>query len=297
VVVVQVRAAGTQTWQRHSFEASFWIGSDSSCELVLPHLGPRHARIVLDGPDVHLELAPRCSARLDNDEVDRDFDHVLHVGNVLDVVGSLVAFEIVAGLPADVKRYSSGEGKHLLDDTELSFIDALRSNPDDGEVLDVYADWLDQNERPLLAELIRLQRLRDSPRRPENPSEFQSKWLSAQPAAVALRMRDLAPFAEPWWRALVARQTIVGCSKPYDCPSWQRMRPTEHANQRSCSTCKHSVYFCWSRDDIRDHGRMRNPIAIDPALSVRDPATMHMFPDRGTPADEITGEYLPYDED
>jgi uncharacterized protein (TIGR02996 family) len=269
MVVVQIRIAGTQRWERRVFASSFWIGRDPGCEVTIPGALPRHVQVVIDDPDVTLTIERgQPLPRLDRDIIDPDFVHVMHVGNVLEVGGTEIAFELVTGFAEDVERFITGQHKHVLDDTEWQLLDALRANPDDGASLDVYADWLDQHQRPLLAEYIRLQRLRDSTEPPTDPSAFQSAWLSAQPAAVQLRLRDLTPLAEPWWRALVSRVPTLGCASWVieGCAPWQQHLPGAEPGHRTCRACRHDVFFCWTVDDIETHGRARERIAIDPGM-------------------------------
>jgi uncharacterized protein (TIGR02996 family) len=287
MVVLQVRAPGTLRWQQHRFATTFSIGSAGDCDLVLPDISPHHVRVVIDEPDVVVDCLDPGRTKLNGSYIDRDFVHVVHVGDVLELGRYLVVFELVTALPEDAERFVTSTGKHVLDATEQQLLDDIRAAPDDPQTLAVYADYLDDHERPFLAEFIRLQRL---DRTAIDHSAFASKWLSAAPRAIELRLRDLAPLAEPWWRAIVSRPRIRGCGgvPPLSvhvgflddgCPgTWDAFQPTDDDMLRTCGRCKRDVQFCPTLEAVRR--RSPKPLVFDPALVGEYASRAYDRPDR-----------------
>src|SRR5690606_13654309 len=107
----------------------------------------------------------------------------------------------------DVKRFV-GELSRELSPAELDLLAAIRSDPEDLSTFEVYADWLDEHGRAGEAELVRMQ-CRPPDRTVLDPAAFSSHWLSHEPRAVQLRLRDVSPFMEPARRALIARPAIL----------------------------------------------------------------------------------------
>jgi uncharacterized protein (TIGR02996 family) len=280
VVVLTVMFPDRKT-RRLVFSESFTIGTAKDSELVLatPALAAgRVLTIDVYGPDVRIgRIYMQTQLRINGEIVDKDFVHVLHVGDQLTVLGHQLTFELVDGTPDDVKRFT-GETSREPGAAELDLIAALRADPADGSVREVYADWLDEHGRAGEAEFVRLQWL-ERKNAVTDTEAFSSAWMSHQPRAVLLRLRDLSPLLEPARRALVSRPTVM-CPRTGCTTRWEQLRPADSDLRRSCETCRETVVLCSSIDDIQDRGRRRLPIAIDPCLIAERARLAFEFPYR-----------------
>src|SRR5690606_20042538 len=111
------------------------------------------------------------------------------------------------------------------------------------------------------AELVRMQ-WRPPDRTVLDPAAFSSHWLSHEPRAVQLRLRDVSPLMEPARRALIARPAIL-CPKQRACTArWEHLRLDERSDLlRHCAACESAVEFCTTFDDIQERSRRQLPIA------------------------------------
>ncbi|MBA2543779.1 MAG: TIGR02996 domain-containing protein [Deltaproteobacteria bacterium] len=267
MVVVKVRYPDGRT-KRLRFDRTFTIGTISNSDVSLEHAGHQvQTAIAIADPDVRLDVRGRSviTLRLNDWHVDPDFVHVLHVGDRLQLADHLIVFELVAGTAEEVRR-ALGESSRDPDVAEAEILAALRADPTDAMVREVYADWLDGHERCNEAEFVRLQWLPDGKRVTDNEA-FSSEWMSHQPQAIRLRLRDLAQLSDPSRRALVSRPTVLCRHTSEPCPRiWDAFALTPVDTTRSCATCKHDVEFCSTLQDVSELGFQAMPVALDPFL-------------------------------
>jgi uncharacterized protein (TIGR02996 family) len=281
VVVVTVTYPDRKT-RRQVFAESFTVGTagDSDLVLAMPQLAAgRVLTIDVFGPDVRIgRIHMQTSLRLNSERVDKDFVHVLHVGDELEVLGHTLTFELVEGTPDDVKRFT-GEVSREPVAAELDLLAALRADPEDAAAREVYADWLDEHGRSGEAEFVRLQWLARE-NAVTDTEAFSSAWMSHQPRAVLLRLRDLSPLVEPARRALVSRPTVM-CRRTGCTSQWERLKPDGDSDLvRWCATCESAVEMCSTIDDIQDRSRKKLPVAIDPGLVAERARIAYDFPYR-----------------
>ncbi len=266
MVVVKVRYLDART-QRLRFGRTFTIGTIPGSDVALDGIRTsvqEQISIVVADPDVTLGVHRKGTVWLNEWPVDPDFVHVLHVGDKIKLANQWVLVELVAGTAEEVRR-ALGESSREPDAAEAEILAALRADPADPMAREVYADWLDGHERCNEAEFVRLQWLPDGKRVTDNEA-FSSEWMSHQPQAIRLRLRDLAQLSDPRRRALVSRPTVL-CRHPEPCPrTWDAFALTAVDTIRSCATCKHDVEFCSTLHDVSELGLEAMPVALDPFL-------------------------------
>jgi uncharacterized protein (TIGR02996 family) len=139
---------------------------------------------------------------------------------------------------------------------ENAFLDAIAANPDDEELRQVYADWLEERGDPR-AEFLRL-----------------ATSLAALPAAekradkLKARLRALQPGIDAKWLALMDRAPVEGCFRfAYQCPSqWQHLKQTDDPSIRFCETCEKKVFYCPTVDHAQRHALRGHCVAINSGL-------------------------------
>lgn len=264
-MVVKVRYPDGRT-ERFQFGATFSVGTPTDSHIHIDAHGHVFQHwIVIAEPDVRLDPGPSVLRwlRLNHWEVDPDFVHVLHVGDVLQVADHVLLFELVAGTPYETQRYF-GEVSREPDPAEEEVLAALRADPADAQAREVYADWLDGHERCGEAELVRLQWLPDG-KRITDTEAFSSEWMSHQPQAIRLRLRDLAQLSDPGRRALTSRPTVV-CRRAACHRRWELFDITGVDTTRYCGSCERDVQFCSEFDQLAEAGAAGAPVALDPLL-------------------------------
>lgn len=265
VVVVTVRFPDRAS-RRFRFERTFTIGSLPGSDLLLPDTAHQvQVTIAVFDPDVRLEIADTHvrTLRLNGWPVDPDFVHVLHVGDKVEIADHAIVFDLVAGTPAEVRRWF-GEQSREPDPAEHEILAALRADPADPDAREVYADWLDGHERCGEAELVRLQWLPTS-KYVTDSTAFSSEWMSHQPQAMRFRLRDLAQLSDPGRRALVSRPTVL-CGRQQCHRRWEQFELTGLDVTRHCTSCKQDVEFCSTFEALAELGVERLPVALDPIL-------------------------------
>lgn len=116
-----------------------------------------------------------------------------------------------------------------------ALLDAIKENPSDDDLRQVYADWLEEHGRAEESELLAIEVLI----RTLGPEDRRLRPL-------ADRLRHLARLVSPEWRLAVARPPIENCSLTFEltCPKkWDKLAPTGDPTIRTCSACQESVYF------------------------------------------------------
>jgi uncharacterized protein (TIGR02996 family) len=275
VVVVTIKYPPGGRVERRRFDRTFTIGTITGSDLVLDQTGPAvQITIAIADPDVRLDIHGKgvITLRLNDWPVDPDFVHVLHVGDKLRLADHLITFEFVAGTAEELRR-ALGERSREPDAAEAEILAALRADPADAVAREVYADWLDGHERCNEAEFVRLQWLPDGIRVTDNEA-FSSEWMSHQPQAIRLRLRDLAQLSDPRRRALVSRPTVL-CRRvdrapdrpPVPCQrTWDAFELTAVDTTRHCTTCNNDVEFCSTFEELSERGDEEMPVALDPFL-------------------------------
>lgn len=265
MVVVSVKAQGGTT-HRWRFERTFTIGTRPGSDLSLGTaalIDQVELTIVIADPDVRLDLTGAPSVNLNHWNVDPDFVHVLHVGDTIELADHEILLELVAGTALEVQRVF-GEVPTIPDASEAEVLAALRADPADPVAREVYADWLDSHERCAEAELVRLQWLPDG-KRVVDPEAFSSEWMSHQPRAIQLRLRDLAQVTDPGRRALASRPAMI-CRDQTCERRWENLAVLPLDTKRYCARCDQHVDFCSTLDDLSERGTRHHPVAIDPIL-------------------------------
>lgn len=233
------------------------VGRVPANDLVLPHgsVSEQHARIArVNGELVVTDLRSHTGTFIDERRIVRP-----------------TAFR-----PGDVVRIGAYEVRVLehevWDLTELGFLEALEANPHDDETRQVYADWLEEQDRKDAADFLRVQlTLKDMA--PEHP-RFQG---------LARALSELAPQMRTAWRRTVARPPIENCNVRFElqCPKkWDELAPTNLPDVRHCNACKKNVHFARDIHEARRLAMANHCIAVDLTVEPRFPGDLEMAPIR-----------------
>lgn len=146
-------------------------------------------------------------------------------------------------------------------DDEAAFLAAIRADPGADTPRLVYADWLDDRDRPeavfLRAECVLAAAPAGDPRRP----------------SLQAAVRAAGAGCDPGWVAAVSRLPIESCGVAFRfrCPQqWALLRPTPDPAVRYCGQCRQEVIFCRTIGEAQEHAAVGDCIAVDPRL-VRRP--------------------------
>jgi uncharacterized protein (TIGR02996 family) len=141
---------------------------------------------------------------------------------------------------------------------EEAFLLAITQAPDDDAPRLVYADWLDERDRPgggfLRAECELAALDPADPRRGE----------------VQTRLREAGGRVDPGWVAAVSRGPIEGCGVEFRlrCPRrWEHLQPTAEDGVRFCGQCRQQVFFCTTVEVAQTHADLGECVAVDPRLA------------------------------
>ncbi len=150
--------------------------------------------------------------------------------------------------------------------SDAAFLQSIIENPDDDALLLVYADWLEDQGHPDAEARCEFLRLTVDHNR--------------QPIIAAVqRLQQLASQLDTSWLAVVSRLAIENChgknakggSSHPDLPAfnflcdlrWEDLQSTDAPTIRICDKCKHSVHYCDSISEARDHARSGHCVAVD----------------------------------
>jgi uncharacterized protein (TIGR02996 family) len=157
----------------------------------------------------------------------------------------------------------------MLDDA--NFLAQLEANPTDDAARLVYADWLEEQgdaSSAVRAEFLRLTA------RLATAKTVKSKTLRK-------RLQELAAGLDTDWLGVVSRLPIENCqgkreksgggsfriagvSFEYLCDRrWEDLAPTDDQAVRFCDACQHSVHYCATITEAREHAWERHCIAVD----------------------------------
>jgi uncharacterized protein (TIGR02996 family) len=159
----------------------------------------------------------------------------------------------------------------LVDAREHQLLTELRAAPDDALTRSVYADWLEEHDKPERAEFLRAQLAAATATTPTDPAFL----------AAAEQIRTLRNRVGPGWRAAVGMVFVEHCpvspnTPPYPtftddvhglelvCPmKWEQLAPTAEANVRACGICKKDVTLCTSFVEVVHHTQRGHCVAIE----------------------------------
>ena len=245
-----VHEVGRSPWRKAYATREIKIGSASDNDLVLDaqrRVSGRHARIVLkDGHYILVDLKSGSGTfvngrKLTSPVVVKETD-VIAVGDIRVEIVTLAYEEL------------SREPLVARDPMERELVDLIGHGDEASRA--VYADWLEGNGDPDVAELIRIQQALDE--------EIDAAAIDAGTA----RMRQLAASIELPLRARLSKAAIENCVPQFKfkCPKqWSALRLTAVEGERHCGQCERTVYFCATIDEARTRGGDGQCVAIDVA--------------------------------
>ena len=156
-----------------------------------------------------------------------------------------------------------------LDPQEAAFLRGVSEDPDDDAPRLIFADWLDEHGRADKAAFVRLEV--ELSRLPQSSERYDSL------RDELLRLDGRIDGQWTWAFIRPARLLNCGQSKTgdrvvrfaYRCPNrWADLSPLPQANERYCSQCEKSVYFCASKDEAEAHAVEGHCIAIGSLLAL-----------------------------
>ncbi len=147
-----------------------------------------------------------------------------------------------------------------MDEDERAFLDGILENPLDNAIRLIFADWLDEHDRPIEAEYLRV--------------ECQMSQFETHDIRYKLKRAHLVTIGktiEREWIAMISRVHIDNCphleNKHSHCPKrWEALKQTESEMIRECEHCTRSVYFCTEVLDVDQLRRQGETIVVDPRL-------------------------------
>lgn len=146
-----------------------------------------------------------------------------------------------------------------VDPQEEVFLREIRFSPEDQQLKEVYADWLEERG-DLRAELLRID-LELAHRGTLTPDRETD--LKTQRAA-------LHPKLSPNWVAFVSDAAIEKCAPEfaYLCPKrWDALKVLDDdAAIRYCDQCGREVHYCQSIESARSHASKLHCVAIDASV-------------------------------
>jgi uncharacterized protein (TIGR02996 family) len=138
-------------------------------------------------------------------------------------------------------------------------LEAIKLNPRDDELRQVYGDWLEEQGRAEESELLAIEMLI----RTLGPDDRRLTPLSD-------RLRHLASLVSPDWRMSVARPPIENCPIKFEltCPKkWDNLEPTADPTIRTCNACQENVYFAPTVKIARLLAKQGHCVSVDVAQS------------------------------
>jgi uncharacterized protein (TIGR02996 family) len=157
-----------------------------------------------------------------------------------------------------------------MDATERRFLTEIGRAPDDAQLREVYADWLEERGETAKATFLRAQ-LGIRRTMPIGGAD--------DPEVVAHLQQLEATYAitDAIWRAQVADTRLENCTVAVRCPkTWDALAATDRPGVRSCGTCRRDVYYCTTAEELAEHAPLGHCIAVDPVLP-RWPPERHVM--------------------
>lgn len=174
--------------------------------------------------------------------------------------------------------------------TEDLYLQAIIENATDDLPRRIYSDWLEERGDPVSsakAEFLRLTAEdaaanQDEKGPPdENRRSSQGKGREAKVARRNLRrqqrkvrrkrLQELAAKLDTDWLAMVSRLPIEACQRDqesmpreFQCHRrWEELQATDNRTVRFCDSCQHSVHYCDTITEAREHADEGHCIAVD----------------------------------
>jgi uncharacterized protein (TIGR02996 family) len=147
---------------------------------------------------------------------------------------------------------------------EDALLAAIQAAPNDQTARLVYADWLDEHDRPGGAYLRVECELASVA-----PNSLEHHYLQK-------KLRNAGVDVDAGWLARVSRVPIENCRLEFrfQCPKrWEQLRPTVEETIRFCDQCLRDVVFCESVELAKAHAAVGNCVAVDARL-VRKPGDL-----------------------
>lgn len=142
---------------------------------------------------------------------------------------------------------------------EAAFLAAIRAAPTDDLPRLVYADWLDEHDRPgggFLRAECELAALAPT---------------DSRRAEVQAKIREAGQGVDPGWIAEVSRTPVENCGVVgfrFQCPKrWEQLESTANEGVRFCGQCRQRVFFCSSIEIAQAHAAVGECIAVDVRLA------------------------------
>ncbi|MBX9628183.1 MAG: TIGR02996 domain-containing protein [Gemmataceae bacterium] len=145
-----------------------------------------------------------------------------------------------------------------FDSTEHALVRAAAADPADLTTWLVYADWLEEHDKPDRAEFLRLQ-VRFGQLTPGDPDR----------PVVEVRLGELRTALHPDWVAFFDRPPVENCGPEwaFRCPkAWEHLKPTLVVGARYCGACDRLVYYCrdlWAAQERAWRGEC---VAVSPGV-------------------------------
>ncbi len=147
-----------------------------------------------------------------------------------------------------------------MDEEERAFLSGILENPLDNAIRLIYADWLEEHDRPIQADYLRV----------------ECQMIAFRPEDIRYKLKrayliTIGKALESDWIALISRVQIDNCPSQLNlnsnCPKrWEALKITESEKIRECEQCRRRVYFCSEVLDVDQMKRQGEVIAIDPRL-------------------------------
>ncbi|MCI0460370.1 MAG: TIGR02996 domain-containing protein [Gemmataceae bacterium] len=140
---------------------------------------------------------------------------------------------------------------------EQALLNAVLTAPEDDQLRQVYADWLEEQGDPR-GEFLRLDA--------SLPVLSRRKRYAARD-----RLRELYAVINEDWLALICRAEIDRCPPSHShppCPKrWGRLERTEDPFIRTCGSCGKQVFYCDTLALAQRHAKRGHIIVLAPCIT------------------------------
>ncbi len=147
-----------------------------------------------------------------------------------------------------------------MDEDEKAFLSGILENPLDNAIRLIYSDWLEEHDRPIQADYLRV----------------ECQMSAFQPEDIRYKLKrayliTIGKSLDSEWVALISRVKIDNCPSHQNpnsnCPNqWEALKITECERIRECEQCRRRVYFCSEVLEVDRLRRQGEVIVIDPRL-------------------------------
>jgi uncharacterized protein (TIGR02996 family) len=139
---------------------------------------------------------------------------------------------------------------------EDALINAILANPEDDELRQVYADWLEERGDPC-GEFLRTEAtLATLPEKDKRAGKLRA------------RLQEMRARIDGGWLALMDRAPVEGCFQfRVKCPErWEALNTTDNPSVRVCDACRQKVFHCATLHQARRHALRGHCVAVDSRL-------------------------------